>query len=155
MSDLDIGGVADADVTDALAYARVLILVLNYGYGVAGPSPSAVYTPTVAQRTCLATLGTRIHLFVMQLRSEVPLDVSPEAAGSRAQARGTMTPLRLVADLVEWPTAAGTCDPLGIIPTKVGEFISSADAMFPCPPDGLGEFAVSTPGIVASTSSTR
>ena len=78
LSDLDIRGVADADVTEALAYARALILVLKYGYGVAGPSPSAVYKTTVAQRTCLATLGARIHLFVTQLRSEVPPDVSPE-----------------------------------------------------------------------------
>ena len=138
---LGIGDVDACDVGSALAFAQALVMVLNYGYGVRGPDPGVARGATVAQRTCLLTLGARIRMFVDRLRADVPGDLSSEAAGARAQARGTQTPLRLVADLAEYPSVAGTCDPLSVVPRDVAEHISSADSMFPNPPIGLENFA--------------
>ena len=139
-TDVYLHDVATADEANAMDYIRALIMVLNYGYGVRRPEASMDVKPTAAQRTCFCTLGGRIGRFVAQLRSDIPSDVSPEAAGARSQARGSQTPLQLTADLVEWPAAAGTCDPLSIVPEEVGAFVSSASCMFPCPPDGLSNF---------------
>ena len=57
--------------------------------------------PTAAQRSCFCTIGARILEFVNRLQSDIPDDVSPEAAWLAYEARGDAPRLDLLADLVD------------------------------------------------------
>ena len=141
--ELGFEGVADCDVTHALSYGRAVIVVLNYGFGV---SSVGVGRATAAQQLCTNTIGLRIERYVEELRSDVPVNRDPSAAWQTFQERGSLGSLRLLADLVECPSAAARCDPLGIVPADVAAVLSNVNAMFPAPPPGLDKFSGFTAG---------
>ena len=136
-----IGDVDPNDVPNAVAFARALVAVLNYGFGTPPRLIGAHYRPTAAQHTCLCTLGLRILEFVERLRSDIPSDCSPDTAWETYEARGTVPRLDLVADQVDYPEVAGTCDPMSIIPADIAGLLSDVHFMFPAPPPGLEHFS--------------
>ena len=99
------------DVPNAFVFTRAVVVVLNYGYGCPTESNDVIVAkPTPLQRLCVVTIGARVAEFVKRLRSDVPVACSCKEAWESYQARRDAPRLDLLADLVDYPEAAGTCD---------------------------------------------
>ena len=123
----------------ALWYIGGLVSCLNTLYGFGGATTTTAKT-NLAQRTAFGTIGERVNQYVARLLSCVPADVDYEGAWDSFQSRGATEPLELVADLVECPASAGTCDPLDLLPQEWVDIISDSSRIFPSPPPGLERF---------------
>ena len=129
------------DVQNATLFLHAVVAILNFGHGVPTEMAGTGRKPTAAQQTCFGTIGFRIMEFAGRLQSDAPSDFSSEAAWQAYEDRGSAPRLDLLADLVDYPAVAGTCDPLLVIPPDIGKLLSDINFMFPAPPEGLNRFS--------------
>jgi hypothetical protein len=121
---------------------RAVIVCLNFLYGVRPPArvgKVGVHNgPQLKALQVIITACCKSH-------SQLASDSAPPRSASEIWASFERGPenrqLRLIADLVDLPACAATCDPLQLIPAHARAKIATADALFPCPPDGLERFA--------------
>ena len=132
--------IAHRDIGDAVRYVNGLIVVLNCMYGVKPPL-------RVDRLGCHG--GAQLQAVKSILKACAALHDRLLSGGCPATGAATWAhferdprarSLKLVAELVDIPDCAGTCDPLKVLSKEVVEMISSADLVFPDPPQGLRRF---------------
>ena len=141
--DLDVFELANLPgrcLGDARSFVHGLVSCLNVMYGCSRSTFPDVCR-NKAQRVALSTIGARVNAYVGRLVTDIPKCLDPATAWNVFQSRGGRPPLQMIADLVDCPDFAATCDPLSLIPRKWADFICDIDRMFPCPPPGLDRFS--------------
>ena len=133
-------GIPAACNTDALCFLHALVISLNRAYG-ADKGACGQAARNAAQQKCFRTIGNRALLFADRLVSDASASLDLDAAWAEFACRGDAPPLHLVADLVDSPEVAGTCDPRALLEKRRASFIADPRNMFPAPPVGLERFS--------------
>lgn len=131
--------IKEGDLGDALDYVNGVVLALNALYGIRPPA-RCIAQRNSSQMACLTTIIAAVNALHQRIRHAARSEVDSQWGWSLFERGGTSIPLALVADAVDIPEVAATCDPCSILSVDVSRFISDPSCVFPCTPPNLHRF---------------
>jgi len=134
---LDTIGVVDRDAV--LDYLNAVVLALNSFYGIRLLARCAMHH-AASQCAALDVISTAVCRLHGRLCTSLQSLDTERVSWLYFESGASAEPLTLVAESVDVPLLAGTCDPLNVVSPHFGQKIADAQSVFPSPPPGLNRF---------------